>query len=80
MMIFEKGIATLKDAINKHMDVSGRGEIMIEEEFGIPQKIRVSISRDLGQDGLVVGLDDIKDLGIPHHEFQLFPRGNPGCP
>ena len=73
-MIFEKVIATLKDAINKHMDVSGRGEIRKEEEFGIPHKIRVLISRDLGQDELVVGLEDFKVLGILHHEF---PRTRP---
>ena len=29
MIIFEKGDATLKDASNKSMDVSGRGEVMV---------------------------------------------------
>ena len=31
MVIFEKGDATLKDASHKNMDVSGRGEIMVQE-------------------------------------------------
>ena len=69
MTIYEKGDATLKDASNKQMDVSGRGEIMVQEEYGIPHKIKVLISRDLGKDELVVGLEDLKDLGILHHEF-----------
>ena len=69
MIIFEKGDATLNDTSNKHMDVSGRGETMIQEEFRIPHKIRMLISRDLGQDKLVVGLEDLKELGILHHEF-----------
>ena len=80
IIIYEKGDATLKGASNKHMEVSGRGEIMIQEEYGLLHKIKVIISRDFGQNGLVVGLKDLKDLGTLHHEFQLFPRGNPGCP
>ena len=47
---------------------------MIEEEFGMPHKISVLISRDLGHDELVVGLEDFKVLGILHHEF---PRTRP---
>ena len=47
MIIYEKGNATLKDASNKHIGVSGRGEIMVQEEYGIPHKIKVLISRDL---------------------------------
>ena len=74
MKIYEKGDATLKDASNKHMDVNGRGEIMVQEEYGIPHKIKVLISGDLGQDELVVGLEDLKDLGILHPEF---PRTMP---
>ena len=33
---------------------------MIQEEFGLPHKIKVVISRDLGQDELVVGLEVLK--------------------
>ena len=55
MILYETGDATLKDAsiCNKYMDISGRGEIMVQEEYGIPHKIKVLISRDLGQDELV---------------------------
>ena len=49
---------------NKHMDVSGRGEIMVQKEYGLPDKIKVLISKDLGQEKLVVGLEDLKDLVI----------------
>ena len=74
MTVYEKGDARLKDASNKHMDVSGRGEIMVQEEYKIPHKIKVLISIDLGQDELVLGLEDLKDLGILHPEF---PRTMP---
>ena len=70
MTIFKKKRdATQKDKINKHMDVSGRGETMVQAMLGLPHKIRVLISKGLGQDELVVGLEDLKDLGILHREF-----------
>ena len=34
IVVFEKGDATLKDASNKHIDVSGKGEFMVQEEYG----------------------------------------------
>ena len=68
-MIFEKGGTTLKDASIKHMDVGGRGEIMMQEELGLPHKIKVLISKDLDKDELVAGFEDLKDIGILHHEF-----------
>ena len=46
MVIFEKGDATLKDASHTNMDVSGRGEIMVQEEHGIQHKIKVLVSKD----------------------------------
>ena len=66
MTIYDKGDATLKDASNTHMDVSGRGEIMAEEEDGLPHRIKVLVSKDLDLEELVVGLEDLKDLGILH--------------
>ena len=69
MIIFEKGDATLKDASDKSMDVSGRGEVIMQEELGFPNKIRVLNLKDLGKDELVIGLEDLKDLGILHQEF-----------
>ena len=32
MVIFDKGDTTLKDASHKHMDVSGKGEVIVQEE------------------------------------------------
>ena len=49
MIVFEKGDATLRDASHKHMDVSGRGEIMVQEEHGLPHKIKVLVSKYLGE-------------------------------
>ena len=74
MVIFEKGDATLKDANHKHMDVSGKGEVIVQEEYGMPHKIKVLVSRDLGADELVVGLEDLKDINILH---KYFPRTLP---
>ena len=69
MMIFEKGDATLKDASHKNIDVSGRGDIMVQEEHGIQHKIKVLVSTDFSQDEKVVGLEDQKVFGILHIEF-----------
>ena len=69
MIIFEKGEATLTNASNTRMDVSGRGEITVQEELGFPHKISVLISKDLGREELVIGLEDLKDLGILHQDF-----------
>ena len=66
MVIFEKGDATLKDANHKHLDVSGKGKVIVQEEYGMPHKIKVLVSRDLSADELVVGLEDLKDINILH--------------
>ena len=60
MNIYEKGEGTLKDGSHNHMDVSGRGEIMVREEDGWPLKIHVLVSRSLGKGELVEGLKDLK--------------------
>ena len=69
MIMFDKGDATLKDASNKHMDVSGREEIVVQEELGLPHTIKVLVPKDLGKEELVVGLGDLKDISILHKEF-----------
>ena len=69
MILFEKGDATLKDARNKYMDLSGRGEIVVQEELGLPHKIKVLLSKDLAKDKLAVGLEDLKDICTLHREF-----------
>ena len=51
------------------MDVSGSGDIMLQEEHRIQHKIKVLVSKDMGQDEFVVGLVDLKDIGILHREF-----------
>ena len=69
MNIYEKGEATLKNGSHNHMDVSGKGEIMIQEEDGLPLKIQVLVSKSLGKGELVLGLEDLKDLNILHKDF-----------
>ena len=69
MTIYEKGEATLKDGSHNHMDVSGIGAIMVQEDDGLPLKINVLVSRSLGKEELVVGLSDLKDLNILHKDF-----------
>ena len=48
MIVLEKG-ATPKNASHKHMDVSGKEEIMVQQEHGIPHKIRIPGLKRLGQ-------------------------------
>ena len=43
--------------------------MMVQEDHGLPQKIQVLVSKDLGKDELVVGLEDLKDLNILLKEF-----------
>ena len=69
MIVFEKGDATLNEPSHKLMDVSGRGEIMVQEEHGLPHKIKVLVSKDLGKNELVVGVEDLKDINILHREL-----------
>ena len=69
MKILDKGNATLKDSSNKHMDVSGRGEVTVQEEYGYPYNIQVLVSKDLGKEEMVVGLEDLKALGILYKDF-----------
>ena len=57
MIIYEKGDATLKDGSHNHMYVSGKGEVIVQEDDGLPLKIKVLVSKDLGKDELVVGLE-----------------------
>ena len=44
-------------------------KIIVQEEHGLPHKIKVLVSKDLGQDELVVCLEDLKDIVILHKEF-----------
>ena len=51
--IYEKEEATLKDGSYNHMNVSGKGEVMVQEEMGYPLKIDVLVSKSLGEVELV---------------------------
>ena len=49
---------------------------MVLEEHVIPHKIKVLVSKDLGKNELVVGVEDLKDIGILHREFpKTLPEG-----
>ena len=41
--------------------ISDRGEIMVKEEHGIPHKVNVLVSKCLGKNELVVGVEDLKE-------------------
>ena len=51
------------------MDVSGKGEIMMEEEYELQHKINLLVSKDLGQEELIVSRKDLNDITILHNEF-----------
>ena len=57
------------------MDVSGKGAVVVQEFFCFPHEIKVLVSKDLGKDELVVGLEDLKTLNILHRDF---PKTIPG--
>ena len=67
--MYDKGKATLKDGSHNYMDVSGIGSIMVQEKEGLPLKITVLISKSLGEEELVIGLSDLKDMHILHEDF-----------
>ena len=69
MTKYDKGKATLKDGSHNYMDVSGIGSIMVQEKEGLPLKIKVLISKSLGEEELVIGLSDLKDMHILHKDF-----------
>ena len=69
MTKYDKGKATLKDGSHNYMDVSGIGSIMVQEKEGLPLKITVLISKSLGEEELVIGLSDLKDMHILHKDF-----------
>ena len=69
LKIKEKGDATLRDAMNKFMNVNVRGEVIVEEEYGHPYTIEVLVSKDLGHEEMVVGLEDLKAMKILHKDF-----------
>ena len=48
MVVFGKSDATLKNASHKHMDMSGKGEIIVQEEHGLSHKIKVLVSKKTG--------------------------------
>ena len=41
------------------MDVSGKSEVMVQREYGVPHKIKVLLSKELGACKLMVGLEDL---------------------
>ena len=67
--MYDKGKATLKDGSHNYMDVSGIGSIMVQEKEGLPLKITVLISKSLGEEELVIGLSDLKDMHILNKDF-----------
>ena len=67
--ILDRGDATLQDASDKYKVVSGRGDVIVEEEYDHPYHIQVLVSKDLGKEEMVVGLEDLKALGILYKDF-----------
>ena len=51
------------------MDVSAVATVAVREMEGIPSCFQVLVSRDVGVDDLVVGIDDLKTLHILHKDF-----------
>ena len=61
-----KGSVSLLDVNVNCMNVSSRGSLMVKEEYGIPHEIKVILSKDLGEESLVVGQEHLKTPKILH--------------
>ena len=78
MWMEKPGRAYLEDASGNAMDISGKGRLVVRENQGFLNVIKVLVSKSLGQDQLVVGLEDLKTLHILHNDFPRQSLGTGG--
>ena len=65
----DPGLTKLEDASGSRMDVTAVASVAVRELSGIPSYFQVLVSRDLGEDDMVVGIDELKTLHILHADF-----------
>ena len=55
----DPGLTKLEDASGSRMDVTAVASLAVRELSGIPSYFQVLVSRDLGEDNMVVGIDEL---------------------
>ena len=82
----DPGLTKLEDASWSRMDVTAVASVAVRELAGIPIYFQVLVSKDIGRDELVVGIDELKTLHILHADFpRTLPKfrrsykGNQNC-
>ena len=65
----DPGDTRLTDASGASMDVTAVATVAVRELEGIPSCFQVLVSKDIGKDEMVVGIDDLKTLHILHQDF-----------
>ena len=51
------------------MDVTAVATVAVRELAGIPSCFQVLVSKDIGKDDMVIGIDELKTLHILHQDF-----------
>ena len=65
----DPGDTELQDASGSRMDVSAVATMAVREMTGIPSCFQVLVSKDIGKDDVVIGIDELKTLHILHQDF-----------
>ena len=65
----DPGDTKLEDASGSRMDVSAVATVAVREMAGIPSCFQVLVSKDIGKDDMVIGIDELKTLHILHQDF-----------
>ena len=63
------GLTNLKDALGSRMDVTGVASVAVRELASKVSYFQVLVSKDIGKDEMVVGIDELKTLHILHTDF-----------
>ena len=59
----------MEDASGSRMNVTAVASVVVRELAGIPSYFQVLVSKDVGRDKMVVGIDELKTLHILHADF-----------
>ena len=65
----DPGDTKLSDASSARMDVIAVATVAVRELASIPSCFQVLVSKDIGKDKQVVGIDELKTLHILHQDF-----------
>ena len=67
----DPGFTKLEDASGSRMDVSAVASVAVRELAGISGYFQVLVSKDIGREELLVGINELKTLHILHADFSM---------